>query len=282
MAFSTEKQEDRQRLVEDNQLTNSNLQDAKWVKPPAKRRAGQSVAHLILSFTSPKTANAIIRHGLLVKGKKVTTRRLQVEPKRCFRCQELTSRHSMDNCPKPNETCGTCGKQHRTATCTVTTTKERHCINCNKDGHAAWDRLCPDFQRKSAVLLARYPEELYRYFITNDPTTWEVLPSATSKSPTPPISTPSQPTFVTQNRPGPRPSLPPRGRPNRYDRQFDWNAAPTTSTNNIPLGQGSGSHAFTHPRHNAQHSTSRSSQQSLDDFNFRPPPTQLLSQRNDG
>ena len=52
---------------------------------------------------------------------------------------------------------------------------EFKCVNCgNKQGHAAWDRSCPAYQKALLKLRARRPESGFRLFpLADDPYSWE-------------------------------------------------------------------------------------------------------------
>ncbi len=57
--------------------------------------------------------------------------------------------------------------------CTVTDRKKLHCVNCKTTGHGAVDRnSCPSFLRATDVLRSQHPKSKYKYFVTEDPTTW--------------------------------------------------------------------------------------------------------------
>jgi len=54
----------------------------------------QWVVHIIIAqFCSPETANHAIREGVVIVGKRAWARWLQKEPRRCLKCQSLTTNH---------------------------------------------------------------------------------------------------------------------------------------------------------------------------------------------
>ncbi|KIJ53092.1 hypothetical protein M422DRAFT_242197 [Sphaerobolus stellatus SS14] len=70
------------RKVEDvNRLEDYSLVSARWIKPPQRRTPGQRVAHLIVNAGSAVVANAIIRNGIIIAGKRVYGRKLVQEPR---------------------------------------------------------------------------------------------------------------------------------------------------------------------------------------------------------
>jgi hypothetical protein len=85
---------------------------AKYIKPVACRNQNQCTAHTIITFTTKQGANHAIKFGLSVAGKKVYGCKLLPEPIRCLKCQTLNGTHIAADCPKENNTCGTCRGQH--------------------------------------------------------------------------------------------------------------------------------------------------------------------------
>ena len=160
-----------------NGLKPGEVLSARWIKPAHRRTEGQIVGHAILGFTQLTGANAVIRGGLIIVGKRVWARKLLQEPRRCLKCQKMGTSHIATECKQDKETCGSCGNDHHTAECTITDPFQYSCVNCNEKGHAAWDRQCPSFIKSNAAFNARHPENGYRYFPTAmDPTSWEQLP----------------------------------------------------------------------------------------------------------
>lgn len=160
-------------LEKANNLQPLSILNAKWIKPPYRRTRGQRTAHLIMGFKSQDAANQSIKEGLVVAGKRVWARKLIHEPRRCLKCQRIGAGHLAAECSQKHDTCGTCAEDHRTETCKITEKHEFRCINCEKEGHAAWDRMCPDFLAAATKFTARNPENTYKYFPTNDPESWE-------------------------------------------------------------------------------------------------------------
>ncbi|KAG1844474.1 hypothetical protein F4604DRAFT_1596142, partial [Suillus subluteus] len=131
---------------------------ARYIKPIARHNPGQRTAHAIFTFSTKEGANHTIKFGLAVAGKKVYGRKLIQEPTRCLKCQSFNSTHVAAKCLQEHDTCGACGGQHRTATCTVTDQNRHCCKNCNVEGHAAWSCDCPMFMGKwDSLSYTTYP-----------------------------------------------------------------------------------------------------------------------------
>ncbi|TDL19050.1 hypothetical protein BD410DRAFT_697962, partial [Rickenella mellea] len=159
-------------IEKDNNLPSLSILTAKWIKPVHKRSQTQRTAHLIIALNSPESANQFLRDGAYIKGKKVWTRKLLQEPKRCLKCQRVGSDHLANECKSEHDICGNCGDKHRTSSCEINDPSLYYCVNCKHHGHAAWDRLCPKFMEISTRFLARNPTNKYRFFPTNMPDTW--------------------------------------------------------------------------------------------------------------
>lgn len=184
----------------ESDLQPGDIESAKWMKAPANRREGQRVAHLLVNFSNPKAANDKFYEGMVIRGCKVSIRRLLPEPTRCLKCQKINPGHIAATCPHERDICGSCGGDHRTAECTVQLKAQRYCINCRRKGHAAWERDCPHFMGKLQELRERNPDTALKLFPEPDkPSRWELndwRPAASmahkQAAPTPPpLPTPS-------------------------------------------------------------------------------------------
>ncbi|KAG1832875.1 hypothetical protein DFJ58DRAFT_750333 [Suillus subalutaceus] len=102
-------------------------------------------------------ANQAIKHGLSIEGKKVYGRKLIQEPTRnttlAERVATNTERPPAQSLIRPN-------------------TGARTAIVA---GHAAWSRDCPMFISKWESYKNRNVDAKYRFFLTEDPLTWETL-----------------------------------------------------------------------------------------------------------
>ena len=79
-------------------------------------------------------------------------------------------------CKAIHETCATRASIHHKTECTVINPDDFRCVNCgHKQGHAAWDKSCPAYQRALVKLRARGPGSGFRLFpLANDPYySWE-------------------------------------------------------------------------------------------------------------
>jgi len=99
------------RIEQDSGLEEDMLLSTRWIKPLQRHDAGQWTAHLIACFKTTEATNCTIRDGLIIAGKQTWARRLRREPRRCLRCQSLTTRHLAAECNQQT-TCGTCSKDH--------------------------------------------------------------------------------------------------------------------------------------------------------------------------
>lgn len=173
--LETEPHTEYKRIEDANDLRAMSVLSAKWIKPPHRRTQGQRTAHLLIGFKTIEAANTAIRNGLYIAGKRVTNRKLIQEPRRCMKCQGIGGGHLAAECPQVADTCGTCAGAHRTETCQISDSRGYRCANCQTRGHAAWDRTCPAFLSSAARLTERNPDNKYRYFLSDDPSTWEQL-----------------------------------------------------------------------------------------------------------
>jgi hypothetical protein len=82
--------------------------------------------------------------------------------------------HFANECLEEKDTWGTCGREHRSKDCTEA--NKRHCISCKVDTHASWDRTCPEFAKKCSWYDQKHPDNLLKYFPTDDDWTRETRP----------------------------------------------------------------------------------------------------------
>ncbi len=163
------------------------IADAKWMRPVALRKPGQKVALLRLTCQSTKTANLLIEQGIVIQGRKLKARVLEVEPKRCLKCQHYGKNHLANACPDEKDTCGTCAGEHRTTNCGEKDPNNHKCVNCrdkgNRDDHPSWDRLCPTYLEYKKRIDDKKPESKYIYYPTEDPATWITTNEAAQPDP---------------------------------------------------------------------------------------------------
>jgi hypothetical protein len=165
--------EDHLREVEEvNELTKYSLLKAKWIKPEARRRKGQTHAHISALIAKAETANSIIQKGIDICGARIWPEKLKREPLQCMRCRRWG--HFAVNCFEPGDTCGTCGEAHRTSQCK--STDKKHCVSCNTDTHTSWDRNCPEFVHRCKVFDENHPENKMVYFPTQEEWTLTTRP----------------------------------------------------------------------------------------------------------
>ena len=108
-----------------------------WIKLVACHPVTQKVAHLVVTMGSPEVANKAIKCSLIMEGKRVSVRKLPLEPQQCLKYQAIGVGHLAVDCPAAHDTCGMCRGMHCTLDCTTTDPELIQCINCNEFGHAA-------------------------------------------------------------------------------------------------------------------------------------------------
>jgi hypothetical protein len=172
LSFNPENGLHLREIEEVNGLANNAIAKARWIKPESRRRAGQTVAHATFIFNSVRDANKCIMEGLLVCSSKVYPSKMKQEPTQYMKCRRWG--HFATECDQPMDTCGTCGGNHRTSTCNGE--NGRFCVSCNDHSHASWDRMCPEFARRCAWYDERHPENLLKYFPTEDAWTQTTRP----------------------------------------------------------------------------------------------------------
>src|SRR5882724_3364203 len=79
------------------------------------------------------------------------------EPRRCLKCQSLTTNHLAASCDQW-VICGTCGGKHHMVECAMITSNQFWCASCQTTGHASWDRLCPTFVATCKQLKSANPK----------------------------------------------------------------------------------------------------------------------------
>lgn len=160
-------------IEEVNGLVDHSIQKARWIKPVNRRRSGQTKAHATLSFSSADAANRVIKSGLDICGVRCRGERTKQEPLQCLKCRGWE--HKAQTCKELNDTCGTCGKEHRTSECSNKGTL--YCVSCKSGAHASWDRTCPEFIRRCEIYNDRFPENNMVYFPTDQDWTLASRPS---------------------------------------------------------------------------------------------------------
>lgn len=151
-------------IEEENGLRKFSILKARWIKPEARRRNGQTHAHATAAIGSVETANSIIKEGLLICGVRIRPEKLKREPLQCLRCRRWG--HFAANCYEKDEACGTCGEAHRTTLCK--NNDKKYCVSCKVNTHASWDRECPEFLKRSKQIDDKYPENNMVYFPTTE------------------------------------------------------------------------------------------------------------------
>jgi hypothetical protein len=74
-----------------------------------------------------------------------------------------------------HKTCGTCRSiEHATKNCNLHDDMSKHtCVNCKETSYATWSRDCLTLRKKNREILENSYEGSFKYFVTDDPSTWE-------------------------------------------------------------------------------------------------------------
>lgn len=172
IVFDPSSEKHLREIEECNNLDLNTIEKARWIKPVARRREGQTHAYAILTIKSPIMANQLIRGGITICGAKSSPTKLKHEPIQCMRCREWG--HIAAHCDSSEEICGACAENHKTSDC-----KNRNkwfCFSCKSETHASWDRRCPEFIRRCEIYNERYPENKLPFFPTDEEWTLTLRP----------------------------------------------------------------------------------------------------------
>ncbi|KAG1764374.1 hypothetical protein EV702DRAFT_982078, partial [Suillus placidus] len=110
IAFRMEDNAKLQQMERENGWNEGTVLTARWIKPVERRMNTQGVAHILITFTDPTTANNTIRDGIAVDQVKLWPSKNRREPMRCAKCQQF--RHIAKECIAHNDTCANCGNNH--------------------------------------------------------------------------------------------------------------------------------------------------------------------------
>ena len=160
LTFDPENPEHLREIEEANSLPSRVIRRARWIKPATRRRPGQTNAYAILTIASVDIANKVIKDGLGICGSLIRPTKQKREPVQCMKCRRWG--HFADKCLGSEDTCGTCGGKHRTNVCS--TSGKFHCVSCDVNSHASWDRSCPEFIRRCEAMDQKDPVNSMPFF----------------------------------------------------------------------------------------------------------------------
>lgn len=170
--------ESAQRIEAANDMDQGIIHQLRWMRDPTKSWGdGQMKAHAILTTKDKLAANRIIKDALIIDGRRHTARKIEDDPRRCYRCQRFDTGHTAATCPE-KQACANCNEtDHETGECRAP--REAHrCASCTAarrdNRHASWSRRCPVFIKHQKKLRDRFPENHYRFYPSGSiPWTWE-------------------------------------------------------------------------------------------------------------
>jgi len=227
ITFEPGKDENLREIEEVNGLAKNTISKAKWIKPPEKRRQGQTHAYALLSLYSADNANILIKDGLIICGTKIRPKKQKHEPIQCLKCRRWG--HFVAECKSKDEACGNCGEKHRTNTCR---NKDKvYCVVCEENSHPSWSRECPEFNRRCLILDERNPENAMPYFPTENDWTLETRPNKIPLDERFPSRYAVNSLATASNK---HPGLAPRP-PRRKQKHGPADMGPNTNPNLIPL-----------------------------------------------
>ena len=172
ITFNPDSSEHLREVEESNGLEDKTILKAKWIKPVERRKADQTHAYAILTILSAESANLLIRDGLNICNTRICPTKQKLEPVQCMKCRAWG--HFASNCLSEKDTCGTCGGDHHTKSCKITS--KVFCATCKDSSHPSWDRNCPEFIRRSAIFDEKNPENGMVFFPTEQDWTLTMRP----------------------------------------------------------------------------------------------------------
>jgi hypothetical protein len=170
--FDTTNPKHLREVEETNSLGKHTVTGVRWIKPIRRRRPDQTHAYAIFTIASVDAANTLIRDGMYICGTKTRPKKQKREPIQCMKCRRWG--HFATECLADTDTCGTCREDHRTNTCN--NRDKRHCISCEVNLHASWDRNCPEFLKRCEMFDEHNPQNAMPYYPTEHDWTLTIRP----------------------------------------------------------------------------------------------------------
>jgi len=162
LTFEPDNETHLREVEEVNSLPTRVIRKARWIKPANRRRPEQTRAFAIMTISSVDAANKLIKDGIVICSSIIRPSKQKQEPAQCMKCRRWG--HFAASCPDADDTCGTCGGKHRTSVCARR--DKLHCVSCGDNTHASWDRACPEFIKRCAILDERNPLNGMPFFPT--------------------------------------------------------------------------------------------------------------------
>jgi len=164
ITFNPSEEKQLREIEETNNIDSNSITKARWIKLTNRRRNGQTHAYATLTISSLSIANQLIRNGITICRATSPPFKMKREPTQCMRCRGWG--HFAAQCSSNNDTCGSCGGEHRTNNCDDP--QRRHCASCKANTHAAWDRKCPEFIWRCKLYDEKFPENKLPFFPTDE------------------------------------------------------------------------------------------------------------------
>jgi len=160
-------------IEEINSLKENSIMKVRWIKPETRCKPDQQLAHTFFSLSCAKEANTCIRDRIVIYGLKSYPSKIKQELIQCLKCRRWE--HYANQWTATKDTCGTCGGDYWTNTCSQLTKK--YCVSCNAHSHSSWDRQCPEFIRRCKQFNESHPENMLKYYPTEEPWTTVTRPT---------------------------------------------------------------------------------------------------------
>lgn len=173
VTFDTDNDYDLQEIGRKARREPNEVIGARWIKDPSRRSQNQKFAFLIADMRSPEAANAIIKQGAYLHGKRCDAKKYKTDPHRCNKCQRFG--HVTAICRSEQPTCGHCAAEHWTSQCNIDGRKP-FCSNCKKTNHGARDIECLAFDNRVKLQDNRNPDRKLTYYPTTEEWTHQLTP----------------------------------------------------------------------------------------------------------
>lgn len=165
-------------IERDNHLEKGTIEGIRWMRDTKHWKDGQKAAHAVINVSNIQIANNLLRDGIIIEKQRHKTRKLEEDPRRCYKCQKLNPGHVAAQCPEKADICPNCAGDHVGSQCNVDEGKYA-CATCKARGwkhdHAAWFKACPSLRAEKERLRTKNPGMRYKFFLTDESWTQVIL-----------------------------------------------------------------------------------------------------------